>query len=185
MHEFAKQVLRLLVAYKPKRDDEVDHDVVMVMQEPTWFEEAENRLLEFSTGADPSVLLDANDNLTAKQTKERCRQLLASSGYREIGWPALALFDHMLVAFGTGQDFVQVNGWTGTPPETGYGLVPCLFVNNAALWAASYLNAVKAGDVEYAAKCLCKLSYLMVVIFMGCPHPRLREEDQPPAEALA
>lgn len=182
MHKFADQVLSLLVAHKPR--EKVESVGEIVVGHETWFEEAESRLFTFETGFDSSVMIDAADTLNARQTKERCRQLLADSGYREAGWPALALFDHLLVTFGTGEEFVQVCGWANVPPESGYGLVPCLLVNNAALWAASYLNSAKAGDVEYGAKCLCKLAYIMTVIFMGCPSPQLREEDQPPADAL-
>jgi hypothetical protein len=183
MNEFARQVLERLVAV-PAEPKPIAAANDFVVQEPNWFEAAEERLLEPVASVDGNVMIDASDNLTAMQTKERCRKLLAQSGYRECGWPAVALFDHMLVAFSTGRDWMQPSGWANVPPETGYGLVPCLMVSNAALWAATYLNAVKAGDVEYAAKAACKLAYLMTVIFLACPHPRLREDDQPSAEAL-
>lgn len=184
MDEFAAQVLAVLVAHKPReRASSPAEDIVV--GECNWFENAESRLFDFSTGARESMLVDASDCMSAMETKQACRQLLASSGYTEAGWPALALFDHLLVSFGTGEDFMQASGWTNVPPETGYGLVPCLFVSNAAFWSVSYLNSVKAGDVELAAKCLCKLACVMTMLFMACPRPRLKEEDQPSADELA
>lgn len=184
MHEFARKVLERLIAVLPDAEPSVLNDEEIIVADQTWFELAETRLLDGIADVDAEVMLDATDSMTAMQTKERCRKLLAQSGYREIGWPAVALFDHMLVTFTTGKDWVQPNGWSNVPPETGYGLVPCLMVCNASVWAVAYLNAVKAGDVEYAAKAACKLAYMMTVMFLSCPHASLREGDQPPAEAF-
>lgn len=183
MNEFSAQVFALINADKPEQKP-VRLKTITV-RESTWFEEQELRLLDFKTGADHSMLVDLQDNLNAMQTKVQCRRLLAATGYTQAGWPALAVFDHMLVTFGTGKHFVQPSGWSNVPPEDGHGLVPCMFVNNAALWASYYLSACRGGDVEAAAKCLCKLAYIMTVIFMGCPQPRLREEDQPSADQLS
>ena len=183
MNEFSAQVFALINADKPEHKP-VSLKTISV-REPTLFEEKESRLLDFRIGVDHTMLVDLQDSLNAMQTKVQCRKLLAATGYTQAGWPALALFDHMLVTFGTGKHFTQPSGWANVPPEEGHGLVPCLFVNNAALWASYYLSACRGGDVEAAAKCLCKLAYIMTVIFMGCPQPRLREKDQPSADQLA
>jgi hypothetical protein len=184
VHQFSRQVLELLAAMPAEQTQATNMVTEFVVAEEDWFEAAESKLLDDVPAVDTSFLFTPGDAMNARQTKEQCRKALAQTGYRECGWPALALFDHMLQTFTTGRDWVQANGWSNVPPETGYGLVPSLMVTNASLWAVQWLNAAKAGDVEYGARAACKLAYLMTVIFMGCPHPRLREEDQPPAEAL-
>lgn len=182
--ESAQQVLKLLNAIKPEQSDG-GQITSMTMQEASWFEEAEQRLFDSLPSPDPSFLSEDDEPIHPMQIKERCRQLLGACGYREAGWPALALFDHLLVTFGTGKDYVMPSGWANLPHvEPGCGLVPCLYVSQAAVCAANYLHAIESRNLDVAARWLCKLTYMMTVIFMGCPRPILREDDQPPAEAL-
>lgn len=182
--ETAHRVLATLHAVKP--DASSGQQITsMTMQEASWFEEAEQRLFDSLPSPDASFLSEDDEPIHPMKMKERCRQLCSASGYREAGRPALALFDNLLVALGTGDGFVMPNGWSNVPHiEPGCGLVPCLYVSHAAVCAANYLHAVEAGEVESAARWLCKFAYMMTVFFMGCPRPLLREDDQPPAEAL-
>jgi hypothetical protein len=183
--ETAQMVLAALHAIKAT-DSTPAESLWMTMQESTWFEDAEHRLFDSMPQPDSSFLSKDDEPIHPMQIKDKCRQLLGASGYRETGWPALALFDHLLVTFGTGRDWMMPSGRLNVPDiEPGCGLLPCLYVSQAAVCAANYLHAIEERQVEVAARWLCKLTYLMTVMFMGCPRPSLREEDQPPAEALS
>lgn len=181
----AQAVLSALHAIKPS-DEQRGPGMSFTLHEMSWFEDAEHRIFDSLPQPDASFLAQDDEPMHPMKMKEKCRQLLGASGFRETGWPALALFDHLLVTFGTGKDWIMPSGWSNVSTiEPGCGLVPCLYVSQAAVCAANYLHAVETSQVELAARWLCKLTYLMTVIFMGCPRPTLREDDQPPAESLA
>jgi|694.fasta_scaffold10880_27 hypothetical protein len=186
MNDFASRVLSLLVArYEDSEASLSSHVTDIEIQPSSWFEDLESKYFDDIKHTEAAFVLDETSEASPMLTKESCRKMLSQSGYREAGWPALALFDRFLVTFVTGKDWVQPSGWANVPPETGCGLVPSLMVCNAAAWAARWINAVKARDERQAAHAACKLAYMMTVIFLACPMPRLREEDQPSAGDLA
>jgi hypothetical protein len=183
--QFAQEVLRLLCVSDEESAKATDHISSITIEEANWFEDAEQKFFDGLPTPDANFLIDPHDTLTAMQTKQRCRQLLSATAYREIGWPALAVFDRALSSLGTGKDWIQPTGWANVPPENGCGLLPSLLLCQAAVWASGYINAVKARDPEYAGKSLCKLAYLVTVFLMAFPQPPISEQDQPSAEVLA
>jgi hypothetical protein len=120
-------------------------------------------LLDEPRGMMPMSDMATIAQMTPAQIVEQSRKHLSHSFYTEVGkMPAVAMYDKAVDSFLWA--FLDQDGCRFAYPQ-----IPAaaFYAHHMGVWARSYTEAVKAGDVQLAAKCAAAASYFLTVLILG------------------